>query len=47
MPKVTPNSNVVSSNSNVVVAVAAGAATVVAVGFVWRRLKNRKAKKDA
>lgn len=40
MPKVVPN-----SNSNVAVGVAAGALAVVAGGFVWRRLKNRKAKK--
>jgi hypothetical protein len=42
MPKVVPNSN---SNPNVALAFVAGAATVVATRFVWRRIKNRKAEK--
>ena len=45
MTKVVPNSNVVTSNKNVAVAVAAGAVAAMAGGFVWRRVKNRKAQK--
>jgi hypothetical protein len=33
-----------NSNSNIAVAVVAGAAAVVASRFVWKRIKNRKAK---
>lgn len=31
-------------NSNIAVAVAAGAAGVIVTSFVWKRLRNRKAK---
>jgi tagatose-1,6-bisphosphate aldolase len=40
MPKIVPN-----SNSNIAIAVVAGAVGVVAGRFVWKRLKNRKAQK--
>jgi hypothetical protein len=40
MSKVVPN-----SNSNIAVAVVAGAVAAVAGRFVWKRFKNRKASK--
>lgn len=45
MPKVVTDSTVakVTSNSDIAVAVAAGAVGVIAGRFVWKRIRNRKA----
>ena len=47
MPKVVLNSDVarVTPNSDIAVAVAAGAAGVIVTRFVWKRFRNRKERK--